>query len=249
MINLDGIANVQRRIAEIQQHFGNPENLIGVDFQSRLRQEMEKMQNAAKVEPTAKTDKIAAQTATNDAAKIVAPKNETAQAGLNNNGNNTDIPFNGTSPAFDENKTNPIAYDDVPVKDAQGKQVSADKGEISRLITEAAEKYGVDSRLVSAIASAESNNDQSVVSPAGAVGVMQLMPSTAAELGVNPYDVKGNIDGGAKYIKKMLDSFGGDVTKAIAAYNAGPNAVKNYGGVPPYGETMQYVDKVLDLYR
>ena len=75
------------------------------------------------------------------------------------------------------------------------------------------------------------------------------MPETARELGVNPYNIEENIDGGAKALRGLLDSFGGDVKKAIAAYNAGPNAVRKYGGVPPYAETQNYVNKVLDLYQ
>ena len=78
---------------------------------------------------------------------------------------------------------------------------------------------------------------------------MQLMPDTAASLGVNPYDKKQNIEGGAKYLREMLDSFDGDICKAVAAYNAGPQAVRDYGGVPPYRETQNYVNKVLDLYH
>ncbi len=78
---------------------------------------------------------------------------------------------------------------------------------------------------------------------------MQLMPDTAASLGVNPYDAQQNVEGGAKYLQGLLNTFGGDVRKAVAAYNAGPNAVKEYNGVPPYKETQNYVDKVLDLYR
>ena len=78
---------------------------------------------------------------------------------------------------------------------------------------------------------------------------MQLMPDTAASLGVNPYDAAQNIDGGAHYLRQLLDSFGGDVKKAVAAYNAGSQAVRDYNGVPPYKETENYVDEVLDLYR
>ena len=104
-------------------------------------------------------------------------------------------------------------------------------------------------KLVSAVAEVESGGNQNAVSGAGAVGVMQLMPETAAGLGVNPYDEKENVEGGAKYIKEMLDTFGGDVKKAVAAYNAGPQAVKDYGGVPPYRETQNYVNKVLDIYQ
>lgn len=120
---------------------------------------------------------------------------------------------------------------------------------LARTIHSAAAKYAVDPRLVSAVAEVESGGNQNAVSPAGAVGVMQLMPETAAGLGVNPYNLEGNVEGGAKYLREMLDTFGGDVKKAVAAYNAGPNAVKAYGGVPPYAETQDYVNRVLDIYR
>jgi soluble lytic murein transglycosylase-like protein len=120
---------------------------------------------------------------------------------------------------------------------------------LSSLIDAAARKYNVDPKLVSAVAEVESGGDQDAASSAGAVGVMQLMPDTAAALGVNPYDKKSNIEGGAKYLRQMLDAFDGDVRRAVAAYNAGPQAVKDYGGVPPYQETQNYVNKVLDIYR
>lgn len=121
--------------------------------------------------------------------------------------------------------------------------------EYNAIIAEAAAKYKVDPRLVSAVAETESDFSQEARSAAGAIGVMQLMPDTAKALGVNPYDAKENIEGGAHYLRQMLDTFGGDVTKAVAAYNAGPQAVKDHGGVPPYQETIGYVNKVLDLYR
>lgn len=122
-------------------------------------------------------------------------------------------------------------------------------GDTNSLIKEAAARYQVDPRLVAAVAQTESGGNQEVVSPAGAVGVMQLMPETAAGLGVNPYDKRQNIEGGAKYLRQMMDTFGGDVQKAVAAYNAGPQAVKEYNGIPPYRETQDYVNKVLDIYR
>ena len=120
---------------------------------------------------------------------------------------------------------------------------------IEDMVKRAAQKYNVDPRLVSAVAETESGGNQNAVSEAGAIGVMQLMPGTAAALGVNPYDASQNIEGGAKYLRQMLDSFGGDVRKAVAAYNAGPQAVRDYNGVPPYAETQDYVNKVLDIYR
>ena len=117
------------------------------------------------------------------------------------------------------------------------------------MIEAAAAKYSVDPNLVKSIATAESDWNQNAISPVGAIGVMQLMPETAAALGVDPYDEQENIEGGAKYIRQMLDTFGGNVRKAVAAYNAGPGAVQRYGGVPPYSETQNYVGRVLDLYE
>jgi putative murein lytic transglycosylase yjbJ len=121
--------------------------------------------------------------------------------------------------------------------------------ELARMIHTAAQKYGVDPKLVSAVAEVESGGHQDAVSSTGAVGVMQLMPETAAGLGVDPYRMESNVEGGAKYLREMLDTFEGDVKKAVAAYNAGPNAVKAYGGVPPYAETQNYVSNVLDIYH
>lgn len=118
--------------------------------------------------------------------------------------------------------------------------------DLNNEIMAAAKEFNVDPALVAAVAQAESNGRQSAVSGVGALGVMQLMPDTADSLGVDPNNRKDNIRGGAKYLRQMLDTFGGDVRKAVAAYNAGPGAVKQYGGVPPYKETQNYVAKILD---
>ena len=104
--------------------------------------------------------------------------------------------------------------------------------------------------LVHAIIKAESNGQRTAVSRKGAKGVMQLMPFTSKRLRVNdPFDPIENIEGGIKYIKELLVAFEGDLTNTVAAYNAGPAAVRKYGGVPPYQETRLYVRRVMDLYR
>lgn len=112
-------------------------------------------------------------------------------------------------------------------------------------IAAAAGDAGVDPSLLGALTWTESSFDPSAVSRSGAVGLTQLMPSTAAGLGVDPTDPLQNLAGGARYLRSMLDRYAGRVDLALAAYNAGPAAVDRYGGVPPYAETRQYVQTVL----
>lgn len=123
-------------------------------------------------------------------------------------------------------------------------------GPYAKEIAAAASRHGVDAELVRAVIRQESGFDAKATSHAGAQGLMQLMPATARSLGVvNPYDPVQSIEGGTRYLREMLDRFDGDVSLALAAYNAGPNAVARYGGIPPYRETQNYVERVLDLYR
>ena len=117
---------------------------------------------------------------------------------------------------------------------------------IEDTIQEAAIKYKLPPALIKGVIRAESNFRIDAVSPAGAQGLMQLMPATAKELGVTkPFDIGQNIDGGSRYLRKMLDSFNGNVRQALAAYNAGPGTVRKYNGVVPYPETIQYIERVL----
>lgn len=130
-------------------------------------------------------------------------------------------------------------------RDVFGSKLKTVSEDMDQIFEEAADRFGISSRLLRAVAKAESNFNPRAVSHAGAMGVMQLMPSTAKNLGVaDPYDARQNIMGGAKYLKENLDKFG-DVRLALAAYNAGPGAVQKYGGVPPYSETQNYVKKIM----
>ena len=129
------------------------------------------------------------------------------------------------------------------------KSTETSRSEINDLIEKYAEKNGLDSDFVKAVVKQESGFNPNATSKCGAMGLMQLMPSTAQGLGVtNAYDAEQNIMGGTKYLKGLMDRFDNNKSLALAAYNAGPNAVKKYGGIPPYMETQNYVKSVLSNY-
>lgn len=245
MSSLDGIEKISAlsRIAEIQQRIKDIENqfggkIHGADFQTVLEQEMAKqpdiLKNIKPIEEFLAENKL-------------QPVNENAAA-------------NAKKVAAALNAKNAVETFDLPEEDSGvyqtelTRRASSSRNENSsststeEMIKNAAQKFGVEFELAKAVATAESNMNQDVISKAGAVGVMQLMPSTAKSLGVDPYDEEQNIEGGVKYLRQMLDKFNGNVSHAVAAYNAGPGAVKKYGGVPPYTETQNYVGRVLDFY-
>jgi soluble lytic murein transglycosylase-like protein len=122
--------------------------------------------------------------------------------------------------------------------------------QLEEFITPASAKYGVAPELVAAVIWAESSGDPKAVSQRGARGLMQLMPATAKELGVRKIeDPRENVDGGTRYLRQMLDAHEGDVSLALAAYNAGPEAVRLHRGIPPYRETREYVGRVIQVYE
>ncbi len=129
-------------------------------------------------------------------------------------------------------------------------EVAAPGGDLRTLAVQAAERHGLDPELVLAVVAVESGFRPEAVSPKGAQGLMQLMPATAAELGVrNAFDPGENLDGGTRHLGSLLTLYGGDVERALAAYNAGAKAVERSKGVPPYRETRAYVRKVLKQYK
>jgi soluble lytic murein transglycosylase-like protein len=126
-----------------------------------------------------------------------------------------------------------------------GKRIS--QAEIDAAIQAAADRHKVDVNLVRSLIKVESNFNPRAVSRKGAIGLMQLMPGTARDLKVNPFDVNQNVDGGVRHLKGLLNNFGGDVNLSLAAYNAGAGAVARHNGVPPYRETRDYVKKITAL--
>jgi soluble lytic murein transglycosylase len=126
-------------------------------------------------------------------------------------------------------------------------------GTLSDQIARSAKAFDLDEALIKAVIKVESNYDPKAVSPKGAQGIMQLIPSTAREMQVSdPFNAGDNIRGGSRYLRQMLDQFGGNLELALAAYNAGPGNVRRYGGVPPFAETQNYIQQVkkyLQFYR
>lgn len=114
----------------------------------------------------------------------------------------------------------------------------------AELADRAADKYGLPRWLVRSVMKNESGFQANAISPKGAVGLMQLMPDTAQTLGANPTDPAQNADAGARYLRDLLQKYDGELWHALAAYNAGPGAVQKYGGIPPYSETVRYIQRI-----
>lgn len=153
------------------------------------------------------------------------------------------------SASSESNESAPIkgsGFSKVLETASNSSSIPATGGKYDSVINEYASKYKVDPLLVKAVIHAESGFNSRAVSSCGAEGLMQLMPSTARGLGVtDSMDPVQNIAGGTRYLRYLLDKFGGNTSKTVAAYNAGPGSVQKYGGVPPYTETQNYVKRVI----
>ena len=152
-------------------------------------------------------------------------------------------------------------YVDVPTADIEGFEpappepqpaaaVMHDQRDLKTIVGNASERNQVDADLIASVIHAESANNPHAVSPKGARGLMQLMPATASKLGVkDSFDPADNVDGGVRYLRELLLLYNNDMVKAVAAYNAGPQRVQQYHGVPPYHETRAYVARVITDYN
>jgi soluble lytic murein transglycosylase-like protein len=151
--------------------------------------------------------------------------------------------------AFEAEEPRPAAPSPLPPAAPALPPAPAASPDPRQLLDEAAGRYGVPAALLHSVARAESAYRTDAISPKGAIGVMQLMPGTAAELGADPHNPAENIDAGARHLRDLLERYDGSAHKALSAYNAGAGAVEKYKGVPPYAETVNYVHKVLNTYH
>jgi len=150
----------------------------------------------------------------------------------------------------EDNGSKKVISKEIPSPKIPGTRINVrDSDYYNDIIYSKSDKYNIEPSLIKAVITAESNWKPTAVSTKGAIGLMQLMPSTATDMLVNnPYDPEENIEGGTRYLRYLLDRFNGDVTLALAAYNSGPETVRKFGDVPPIAETRQYVKRVLSMY-
>ena len=180
-------------------------------------------------------------------------KNTNALPEANNNIQSFDnVLKNSAQVKFGDLLTNPSTRVNANIYTAKASGVAeklTTREQIKGLVSRISKKHGVDEKLVNALIKQESGFNPNAKSKVGAMGLMQLMPSTAKGLGVtNAMDPEQNVEGGVKYLKSMLNKYNGNVILALAAYNAGPGAVDKYDGVPPYKETQNYVKSILSNY-
>jgi soluble lytic murein transglycosylase-like protein len=157
----------------------------------------------------------------------------------------------GTKNFVDVQRDQIVRFEEVPEPPAPPALAPVRTVSLEEIVTSASNRYGIDPDIVLSLIHAESAFDPNAISPKGAQGLMQLMPQTATSMGVeNPMDAAANVEGGTRYLRELLTLYHEDLTKALAAYNAGPARIQEYNGVPPYPETIAYINRVVrDLYQ
>lgn len=245
MLNSGGKANAMQRAAQINNYVNNANRKINPDniISSNPHALDSIYPNNATVESF---EKVLSGTAKSNFGSLLLNPASLKVRGDLYNSNSDDIST--------DNITNDIlkrAIQEVndAKRDYSQSSSAPSKSQILGMINKISRDNGVDEKLVQALIKQESGFNPNAKSKVGAIGLMQLMPSTAKALGVkDPYNAAQNVEGGVKYLKSMLQKYNGNVILALAAYNAGPNAVDKYSGVPPYKETQNYVRNILSNY-
>ena len=237
LLNSGGKTQAMQRYAQLQSRVANFKNQINGP-------EIPQTQNPIDtIYPSNKTsvqsfENVLKSSTTDFGSLLLNPQSMNVNANIIKNSNPTATLNN----ALEELQNIQIQSDMTP-------KVSGSKSQLLGMISQISQKHGVDENLVKALIKQESGFNTRAKSKAGAMGLMQLMPATAASLGVkDPFNPVQNVEGGVKYLKSMLNKYNGNMILALAAYNAGPGAVDKYDGVPPYKETQNYVRNILANY-
>jgi soluble lytic murein transglycosylase-like protein len=236
---------VDAAVDAIQENGG-----YGLSLDSSLAKSLGLSQNAANTTSQI-TDSSSVQVETAEEAAARNATSEAAQAAASSQDSASDDSQDSVSESTDTLKASSgtLTSGNVETYSVDSDELSC-SDTLNDYFEEASSTYDVDLKLLKCIALVESDFNPDCTSSSGAAGVMQLMPETAKELGVeDSYDAYQNIMGGAKYISQLLEKYDGDIALAAAAYNAGPGAVSQYDGIPPYEETQNYVKKVLSYYN
>lgn len=253
LLNSGGRSAAMQRAAQINSYVNSKTNVVASNSMQARANALDTLYPANSVNEQS-FEKILSNTKqTNFGSLLLNPeilnKAKTNPALLNVNANIYDSDDINTGNVTNDILKRAIEEVNDARKDYSKPQLRTSNSQILDMVNTVARKHGVDEKLVQALIKQESGFNPKAKSKVGAMGLMQLMPATAKSLGVkDPYNPQQNVEGGVKYLKSMLNKYNGNVILALAAYNAGPNAVDKYDGVPPYKETQNYVKSILANY-